>query len=306
LSGWGSSGYGNSPWGGFLPPTNLEIISALAISENVIQLGFSAPVYFSGVLDQPDASNPSRFSISVVANTTGLDGNLVRPVSVVSVVQEIAQAQGGDLPLGAAAGTYLDIILDRPMTPYPAQYTIVANGLYSADFSLSLDPASATNTLYGLYRQIIPPTTQLPTPTRDFSNPQSLIGAITLKNPGNLANLGVFPLDASNDYAIDQGMQSYKKRVFRRLMSKPGAFVHLGEKYGVGIPQQGKRLATAQVQQRITSQSEKQIAQEPETDKVVVKLQPNPTNNGVTQLIILIQVKGSPPQKWVTDLPTQT
>jgi len=109
---------------------------------------------------------------------------------------------------------------------------------------------------------------------RDIANPQLPGVGITADQ------LGHFATDDTGDYGIDQGLASYKKRVFRRLMSKKGSFRHLPG-YGVGIPSQVKRLARANLTDSIAADAEDQIRQEPETQSVSVTLTQSDDNPGL-------------------------
>lgn len=261
--GWGAELWGAGGWGGPEGLVSFELqvapYTAIALAENLVQIQFTVPVYFSSLLDVGDASDPSHFVITPVAGTTGMDGNAVRPVTVASVAQSTT-----DIPAGVAFGASLDLTLDRPMTPWPAQYSLVVSGVVAASDRAPIDPGHSSATFPAIFKRIIPPSIDLPAPTRDIANPSSLFGAQGLPNPQNPALLGVFQVDDHHDYAIDSGLQSFKKRMYRRFVTKPGSFLHLGQSYGIGIPQEGKKLATASVQQRLSSQVETQLGQEPE------------------------------------------
>jgi len=275
---------------------SLVVLSALAIAENVVQIQFNLPVYYSGLQDPPDSSNSDLYTLTPVAGTVGYDGNPTRPVSVASVAVSLA---GQTLPANAIAGTCLDLTLDRPMTPFPSQYVISAEGLFSADLGEALSGSMNSAQLFGLFKGLIPASVELPTPTRDFSNPQSLAAAQSnLPVPSNPSFLGVFSVDDTGDYAFDSGMISFKKRVYRRLITNPGGFLHLGQSYGVGIPAQGKKLARAAVVQALAGAAESQIGQEPETQAVKVLVALDPNNPGLVRFNIAIQTKGGQSQKY--------
>lgn len=278
--GWGagtapgtSEGWAAAYWGAHeFGATLLQIVSALAIAENVIQVVFTAPIYLSGLQDVPDASNPGLFTMTVAPGTVGMDGNPVRQSNVVSVVKSPLT----DLPKGVTYGASLDLTLDRPMTPWPAAYTITCTGIFVdaggipdlPDLTSPIDPTHNSFLFPALFKQISAPSVNLPSPTRDIANPQSLSNAQGTPNPFNPLQLGVYTIDDNRDYAADSGIQSFKKRYYRRLVTKPGAFLHLGNAYGVGIPQEGKKLSTAAVQQRLASQVEAQVSQEPEVQAI--------------------------------------
>jgi hypothetical protein len=296
--GWGSEPWGSGGWGG---PTSgiLTLLSAVAIAENVIQLVFSNAVYFSGLLDTPDASNPALYTVTANTSTTGYDGNSARPVNAIVA----ALSTSADIPPGTQYGAAIDVTLDRPMSPYPATYTIAVQGIYQYDLSQELTPSSIT--LYGVYRTLVRPSADLPTPTRDIANPSSLSGTVGLANAQNPAILGVFSIDSSGDYANDQGLASYKKRIYRRLVTRPGGFLHLGNGYGVGVPQQAKKLARSATIQQLASSAERQIALEPETQQCQVTVAPDQVQPWLARFTILAKVKGGQGTKFSAAFPTQ-
>jgi hypothetical protein len=302
--GFGAEPWGDGPsgWGSPVPTDNLELLSAVAIRENVFQLTFSLPIYLSGLLDLPDGSIPSKYAIAAI-NTTGLDGNRVRPVTAVNVAYAQPISAGGDLPNGATYGAVLDVTTDRPMSPYPCQYQITLTNLFDTTLASALDPLNSSLAVLAVWRQFVPPQVQLPTPTRDFANPQTLSAVLDpLPNPGNPLNLGIFPV-ADGDYALDQGLVSYKKRVFRRLVTKPGGFLHLGQSYGVGIGLHGKQLAKPSTRNSLASNAESQIGQEPETEACTVNAVVDANAPGLTRFVILAKTKGGQVSKFTAAFP---
>lgn len=262
-AGYGAGLYGAGLYGAG-SPAPLVLLDAFATSENVVQLQFNFPVYLSGLLDAPDASNPALFTFTAVAGTVGYDGTAVRAVSAASV------AYTSPAPAGFLLGQCLDVTLDRAMTPYPAQYIVMATGLLSSD---QISPLAVPSTayFYGLFRQLTQPSLTTTAPARDFANPQSASGAASMPN-ASVASLGVFAAGEGGDYAIDSGDVSYKKRVYRRMSTRKGGFIFLPPDYGVGLPYEIKQLGTPARRQAIAADIEKQIAQEPETLQVRAQL----------------------------------
>src|ERR1700729_4166597 len=141
FNGWGNDYYGKGPWGGPVQ-VGLQIVAALPIAENKLRVQLNVPAYWSGILDVADASNAARWAVTPSPNSpNGWDGNPPRPVIVTNVTQPAIS--------GSAFGSYLDIPLDRPMTPYPSQYVVTANGLYTADMEQQLNPDFASLTYLG-------------------------------------------------------------------------------------------------------------------------------------------------------------
>ena len=293
-AGWGTGAWGSEPWGS---PTGLSLEAAVAVVENEVQLAFSEAVYFSGLLDPADASDPTKYTVTPVGGT-GLDGTAPRPVRVVSVAVVAVP--------GAPSGQYLALTLDRPMTPYPANYAVtVSPAVLTADMLTAIDPDGAALGFPAVFKQLVVPQQAAPLPARDLANPQTLAGALDpLPDPFNPANLGTLNVDDSGDYAFDSGLQSLKKRVFRRLMTVPGGFLHLGDAYGIGVTTYSKKLATAATRGRLAAQCEAQIAQEPEVAKVAVRVLPSATGNGLFRLVVLARLKATGQTvKFASDLP---
>jgi len=83
--------------------------------------------------------------------------------------------------------------------------------------------------------------------------------------------VGSYFADETGDYANHSGVASYRKRVIRRLTSREGSFRHLTN-YGVGTPDQVKRLARPSVRAQLAVKAEEQFNQEPETLSVKVTI----------------------------------
>jgi len=295
--GWGAAPWGSSGWGGPVS-TTFQLLSAIAIAENVIQLVFNDAVYFTGLLDAADASLIGHYEVDAITTSIGYDGNPARSVAPAQIVVAVA-----DAPPGIQAGAALDVILDRPMSPYPAQYNITINAIFNQ--LLSQEIASAVTSFPGLYRELVPPTTEMPSPARDFANPSSLSSTVGLASAQNPKILGVFSYDSSGDYSTDSGLASYKKRCFRRMMSRPGGFLHLGLGYGVGVPQQCKKLGRGSTVQSLATQIQKQISQEPETQACNVTGTQDSTNPGLARFTTLSKIKGGGATKFTSDFTTQ-
>lgn len=160
-SGWGGGRWGTSPWGG-AEVDDLQLLSAIAIRENAIRLTFNYAPFIDGLLSPNDASNKNRYGLVVVGGTQGLDDLPVRPVNVLYAE---AVAVGGSL------GTVLDVWVDRPFSPYPAQYRVSVNNLVAAGSGLPIDPAFASFLFHGVLRMAVPNTSEAAVPGRDFANP---------------------------------------------------------------------------------------------------------------------------------------
>ena len=296
--GWGSGRWGGTPWGGGRSLAT-RLVGAVAVGENVLRLQFSKPIYFSGILDRGDASDPSHYAIGVVTGSSGLDGSPTHPVTAVSA------ALSTTFPPGSYFGCCVDVTTDRPMTPHPSVYSVTGTGLISVS-NQPLDTTSATMQFQGAFKEIVPPDAGSAHPARDFANPQTLaalIGDSTGAPTGNPLStaLGSFVVDPTGDYALDSGITALKKRIYRRLMTTPGAFVHLGEGYGVGVAAEGKKLGSAAVIGRVAAKAEAQIALEPEVAQVRVRALAD--NTGLVRFIILVRTRAGADAKFTALFP---
>lgn len=287
---WGAGTWGAGAWGGEPGPFVLQDV--IAYRENVIRLAFGKPVYFSKILDPLDGSAVAKYTVGIVPGSMGLDGNIVRPVTAIHVDQPgIA-----DDIAPAALGRIVDVYLDRPMTPYPAIYTITVEDLLSADMMDLLVPTTVQ--VQAVYKQIQPPQVNTARPSRDIANPQTLSAALDpIPDPLSPFTLGSIRVDDSGDYAFDEGIVNLKKRVLRRLVTARGAFAHLPT-YGVGIPQNAKKLGSPIFVQALAADAQAQIATEPDVAKCLVKPVIDPNTPGLVRFQVIVQPKVGQPAKF--------
>lgn len=284
-AGWGSGTWGDLPWGD--SDDLFAVLDAVTVRENVIRVEFNQAVYLSGYGDLWDAGDPTRWAAVEDASTVGVDGNPARPVRVVqATLAPAAELEDGEF------GRMIDLALDRPLTPWPASYVISFSQIYN--FARSDSASGTTAPIPSTYRAIDRPAVGIPQVARDIANPQTLAAAAS--NP----QLGTYAPDDSGDYAIDAGDISLKKRIVRRLITRPGAFGHLSN-YGVGILQYVKQLATVDVRSRIAVLAEEQIAREPEVSKCRVVFAPSATQPGLYFLRIYVRTRQGLSQRF--DLP---
>jgi hypothetical protein len=260
MPGYGIGEYGTFPWGGgeTSPFGTFYLLDAIAVGENILRLTFSGVPYFSGLFDKYDASDAKRYLISIVQGTVGYDGLNVRPVTAVEVKKVIGQP------------TKLDLITDRPFTPYPAKYTVKVTGVATGTppaFML-INVAFTSFTFFSNFKLLNRPVLETGYKSRDFASPQDRAAMFDpLPNPDDPLNLGTFVVDDLGDYAFDEGITSFKKRVIRRIISMKQSFAHMPE-YGIGIQTYGKRLQLAGIRSNLIADIEQQIAREPEAVRV--------------------------------------
>lgn len=263
MIGWGVGGWGVGGWGAPGIADKLSITSALAIRENLVRIEFNLPVNYTDVRGLVDAADPKNFVITPVEGSIGEDGLPARPVSPVLIEQTRKPFING---------RGLDIWLDRRMSPYPALYEIhciksIATG------GMPLDSSSVFDFFGVAWAPALPTSTT--TTAADIANP-----GYSQAIPNASQILGVYPVTDQGDYATDQGIVSFKKRIVRRLTTRRGAFAHLPG-YGVGLLDEVKRLALPATRQKLAADAEGQIRQEPEALDVEVTITGSATNPGL-------------------------
>jgi hypothetical protein len=253
---WGEGSWGAGSWGGG-PGAGIQFIDIVAIRENAIRLEFDQAVNLTALLSFDDASRPDLWSVTASPFSTGLSGDPARAVRIVRI--ELAGAEDGVADIDY--GRFVNLILDRPMTAFPAVYSVTWIDIFAKDL---LSQTSGSSDVYAVYRLLEQPQIQVPKPSRDFANPQTTGAAIdSLPRPNAPFALGSFGVDDTGDYAMDEGTVNLKKRIIRRLITRKGAFAHLPN-YGVGVPDQAKKLGQAIVISKLKAEAEVQIAQEPD------------------------------------------
>jgi|SRR5271166_772801 len=259
--GWGGGLYGPSPWGGGPISQSLTLNMALAVRENVVRLTFSIAPNFTEILDPYDASNPKRYSITPIAGTFGLDGLPARPVFPIVVNQA---------PVALSAGSQLDVIVDRPFSPYPARYIVACNNLWTAT-KMPLVQAFSSAQFYGVKREFVPALPEQTLRSRDIAAPYA---ASALGSIGNASLLvaGAYSPDDTGDLAIDDGLVSLRKWVLRVCLTAVGGFSYMPS-FGAGLIAEVKKLNMAATRQRIANNCQVQIAQHPLIVKAVVVFQ---------------------------------
>ncbi len=217
----------------------LNLLSAVAVRENVIRLQFDAPVYYTRVLDSGDAYDVARYIIVGDPDSRDQDGE--PPRALLPAQADLTEPD------------VIDLWLDRKMSGFPARYSVDVNGLLTA---LTLEPLGEhTAFFFGVLAALPPPTTDAGVSNRDLANPQ---------DQGAPGALGSYATDDTGDVAFDSGLVSYRKRVLRRLSTRKGAYKHLPN-YGVNVYESVKALARPGLIEQLASDAQDQVKQEPET-----------------------------------------
>lgn len=274
--GWGGEAWGEDEWGSG-DAGAFELLAVTPVRENVVRLGFSNPVYFSSLRDTGDASDPTHYVTEADTDTSGLDGLPTRPVNVLEVV--LADFDG-------AGGFFVDVILDRAMSPWPGLYSITVDGIRDIN---GTPITTTTFFFFGLFRSLVAPSVDKVIPSRDLGNQAAVTPVAGAPE--------AFTVDTSGDYAFDEGLPNLKKRIFRRGITEPGAFAHLPG-YGVGIPSYGKRLTTVAVRNRLAAEYERQVLQEPEVEQATVVAVTDPNSPSITRFVVRVKTRGNQQLKF--------
>lgn len=294
---WGSAPWGSGSWGSGGGSGDIAFVGVSAIRENLLRLEFDMPVYFSGVLDPADAAHLYKYTVTKVDGSFGLDGEPVRDVRVASV----ALTSVLDGITYAQYGRFIDITLDRPMTPHPALYDVRFTNIIA--FDLDSEIVDETARVIAVFKRIEPPQVQTSPLSRDIANAQTLSAAKeSLPDPMNAVNLGTISIDDRGDYAFDEGIVNLRKRIYRRLVTRKGAFAHMPD-YGVGITDYGKQLAVYAILASLAAEAEAQIGKEPEIAKVKVRPVINPNTPGLVRFEILVKTKIGKAHKFEAPFP---
>tara|TARA_Y100000034_G_C6866163_1_gene394794 strand:- start:466 stop:1347 length:882 start_codon:yes stop_codon:yes gene_type:complete len=277
--GWGSGPWGAGPWGAG-GGTSLQLIAVQPIRENVLRLTFNTAPLFNGILTPNDASSPDRFQIRAIPGTKA-DGTNPREVTPVFVERAA---------VALSLGSQLDVTIDRPFSTYPAQYIASVNQLVSSSGGL-LDPLHTSFTFDGLYRFVPPPRRDNAIPSRDIANPQTREALFDpLPSTTDEVVLGSIPVGDNGDYAFDEGVTNLKKRIFRRIVTCKGGFADLPG-YGVGLPDNLKRMGAQRHRLALAAETESQLKQEPGVEDVSARVVTDSVNPGLFRL--RIQVKAT-------------
>lgn len=280
--GWGSSGFGATPWGA-TSVSSLQLLAALAVRENTVRLTFNTGVEYTGILNAGDGANVKRYAVNAVSGI-GLDGEAIRPVSPVTV-------EPASIP--ESYGAVIDLTVDRAFTAFPSIYRVSVQGINGIGGVL-LDPSASSLTFNGARRTRPKPRIDHVTGSRDIANPQTRASLLDpLPNTTDGLLLGVYPVDETGDIAFDEGLDSYRKRVFRRCMTRKGTFAWIPN-YGVGVPGLLKKLSRAGARDALAADAENQILEEPETLSVEARFESDPRNSGLFWLRLRIRTIFSP------------
>lgn len=270
-------GFGDAPWGAFGwgdGAPSFELLTALAVRENVVRLTFSSPPLFSNLGDPSDASLMKFYRVRLEEGSPdGMDGKPARQVFE-------AVVKPGPSPFE------LDLYVDRDFSAYPSRYVVTLGEIAAGDGTY-LEPTVAT--FLGVKRALVPNVPSLATPRKDIASPNDL-QALLSSDVDAASVLGVFAYDETGDYAADAGATSYRKRVFRRIFTALDGFAHLPG-YGLGILDMVKMLFRTRTQQDFAGKAQDQILEEPETLEAFVGFEQDSLEPGIVRMIVRARSK---------------
>lgn len=267
------TGWGDLPYGSPEDTAVLGIERVVAVRENQVEVTFSQPVYYTNLLDEKDAAEVSNWTVTPITSI-GYNGQQARTVSPIRVDK--------------LSSTQLLVWLDRSMTPYPAQYQLTVQNIWTVDKTTPIDECFVSYGFYGLFKFLQANLQDQMVPQRDFASPQTLSAFADPLPFIDPSLLGVFNVDDTGDYAFDEGVTAFQKRITRRLVSKKNSFQHLPG-YGIGIQQYVKKLSRAVDRKQFATDVENQLAKEPEVRKVGVTFTPYTTAPNLVKLTIKIK-----------------
>jgi hypothetical protein len=261
---WGSEAFGAGPWGDGVVGS-FFLVSGETIRENMVRLTFSEPPHYSLWHDPGDASVLSNYSIQKIHWSIGIDGQLARTVAPAKVM-----ATDFD-PFS------VDLWTDRAMTAFGAFYLVAVTGIKSnaGHWLASGDQSVIVN---GMQMGMAVALLDQAASTRDIANPQ--VGSALLDPMASAVDarlLGSYSADHTGDIARDEGLTSYQKRVYRRLITRKDSFAHL-RGYGTNFVKSVQTLARHGVAQALCADAEQQVRQEPETVDCSVRLMQDSRN----------------------------
>lgn len=240
-AGLGSMGYGSGPFGSATEDA-WRLVGVVQATANQLIATVDGAGELGAPLDLGSPRNPANWQISLVS----LEGRE-------RIVQWVE-------PLNDAAPWELAVYLDGPLT-----------GGSEYEIQLTLQETILT----GCYRDTLTAITGVPVAKPGDRGFPELPGIVDLANPPTEASriavghayLGSLGYDAAGDLVNDFGIESLRKRVYRRITTARGGFFHLPD-YGsaLGIKEAvtpGQLLA---VQRRV----EEQVLREPDVVRASV------------------------------------
>lgn len=257
MPGWGSGGYGGSPWGlGSGGP--LFAVSALVTSERTVVVELSDTPRANSPVGDGDALNPNTWYVDVLDS----DGNVERSLLVLAV------------RLYSGTTQFELYTLDK-FEPSTITHRVGSDTL--------VDPGGVLITLPKYVDFLGCVAAQIPAANRglvDVANPQT--GAM---DEGG----GTLIVGSDGDYANESGIDLYRKLIIRRLTTTPGDFFYFDPTYGLGLRVK-EPLGISDIP-KLKAEVERQLKREPEFAAVQASITITP--NGVMTITVRVQLTAS-------------
>src|SRR5690606_1977116 len=104
-------------------------------------------------------------------------------------------------------------------------------------------------------------------------------------------------LRGNGDFAIGE---SLRKRIYRRIFTRPGGFAHLGEEYGIGV--NAKAIARTSDIQAMANRVAEQVRQEPDVSTCAVTI--SVLTTGLVRILVAIVRTDRVEYRFLFDLPS--
>lgn len=226
--------------------TSFALLFVTPIASNLFRAFFTKEPKHISVLGNDDVLNRLLWTISVVSGP-----------ATIPIVEQIENPQAQPFVDANFPGAWsVDIRLDRPIVARAVYLVVVSDDLSSADATPMSSPPFDRGTAPG---NMLPPARRIPSES-----------TLTLGVDFHYDMfLGTYVLDARQDIATHSGEAAVRKRIFRRLLTLPGAFFHLPG-YGVGLRDK-QNFSTTRLT-RLRHDIERQVLLEEEVESVEVRL----------------------------------
>lgn len=166
------------------------------------------------------------------------------------------------------------VFFDQPL-PAPAEDELQVQGVEDVTGATTVPTTALPLTTFA---EELPPTAEASLRGRfDIANPQ------TVRDAGG-GPLGTFQVTESGDLGNDTGRTNLRKRVFRRISTRPGGFFHLPN---YGVRQKDKTLMTPTALRDLQLSLESQITSEP--DVVNARVRVSEITPGVVRVKVRVQ-----------------
>ena len=137
----------------------LNLLTAMAVAENVVRLVFNYPLSYTELGDPGDASNPACYTVTAISPA--------RPVFTAGTYLNTVVNP---------SGMTIDITTDRSFSMDMSQYTIQVGYIVGTDGRVISDVNNTLN-FFGVSREYTPPDPTTVFVSKDLANPQTMFCA---------------------------------------------------------------------------------------------------------------------------------